>query len=75
MPLVPVHPLYRDRQRYLEHILIIAGWWLGDNWEEVGKVIDYLEYPIYLAIVLAVIWFFWKRKFSPAARSAKPDNV
>lgn len=57
-------------------ILIIAGWWLGDNWEEVSVIVDYLEYPMYIAIAGAVIWFFWKRKFSSSARgSTKPDSV
>lgn len=50
-------------------ILIIAGWWLGDNWEEVSTVVDYLEYPIYLAILGAVAWFIWKKKLSPEARN------
>lgn len=56
-------------------ILIVAGWWLGDNWEEVSVVVDYLEYPMYIAIIGAVVWFFWKRKFSSSARSASPDSV
>jgi membrane protein DedA with SNARE-associated domain len=56
-------------------ILIVAGWWLGDNWEEVSVVVDYLEYPIYLAIIVGVVWFFWKRKFSSSARSTSPDSV
>jgi membrane protein DedA with SNARE-associated domain len=56
-------------------ILIVAGWWLGDNWEDVSVVVDYLEYPIYLAIVVGVVWFFWKRKFSSSARSTSPDSV
>ncbi|MGH2534977.1 MAG: DedA family protein [Thermomicrobiales bacterium] len=45
-------------------ILIMAGWWLGDNWEEVGGYVDYLEYPVILAILAGVAWFIWKRKLS-----------
>jgi len=75
MPLIPFILYTALGSGLWNTLLILLGYWLGDNWEEVGKVIDYIEYPIYLAIVLAVIWFFWKRKFSPAARSAKPDNV
>jgi membrane protein DedA with SNARE-associated domain len=57
-------------------ILIVAGWWLGDNWEDVSVVVDYLEYPMYIAIVVAVVWFFWKRKFSSSARrSTSTDSV
>jgi len=50
-------------------ILVIAGWWLGDNWEEVSTVVDYLEYPIYLAILGGISWFIWSKKFSPSARN------
>lgn len=49
-------------------ILIVAGWWLGDNWESVSHLVDYLDYPIYLAILGGVVWFIWKKKFSPSAR-------
>lgn len=55
-------------------ILIIAGWWLGDNWEEVSTVVDYLEYPIYLAILGGIVWFIWKKKLSPQARGTSASN-
>ena len=55
-------------------ILIVAGWWLGDNWEEVSTVVDYLEYPIYLAILGGIAWFIWKKKFSGSARSGTPAH-
>lgn len=45
-------------------LLVIAGWWLGDNWEEVGHVVDYLEYPVILIGAGAVLYFFWKRKIA-----------
>ncbi|MGH2558944.1 MAG: DedA family protein [Thermomicrobiales bacterium] len=45
-------------------ILIMAGWWLGDNWEEVGDYVDYLEIPVILAAAGAILWFLWKRKLS-----------
>lgn len=51
-------------------ILILAGWWLGDNWEEVGHYVDYLEYPVIVAIIVAVLWFIWKRKISPSRNVA-----
>lgn len=53
-------------------LLIIAGWWLGDNWEEVSTYVDYLEYPMYIAILGAVAWFIWKKKFSGSARNGAP---
>jgi membrane protein DedA with SNARE-associated domain len=58
-------------------ILILAGWWLGDNWEEVSTVVDYLEYPVYLAILAAVAWFLWRRFTSrgDAAARRSPDTT
>jgi membrane protein DedA with SNARE-associated domain len=58
-------------------LLILAGWWLGDNWEEVSTVVDYLEYPVYLAILLAIGWFIWKKKLShQEARDANlPESM
>jgi membrane protein DedA with SNARE-associated domain len=75
MPLVPFILYTAIGSGLWNTLLIVLGYWLGDNWEEVGHVIDYIEYPIYLAIVLGVIWFFWKRKFSPAARANSADNA
>ncbi len=50
-------------------LLIVAGWWLGDNWEDVSHLVDYLDYPMYVAIIGALIWFIWKKKFA-----AKPSD-
>ncbi len=51
-------------------ILVIAGWWLGDNWEDVGHVVDYLEYPVILGILGFGAWFIWKRKIAKPAPTA-----
>jgi membrane protein DedA with SNARE-associated domain len=51
-------------------LLIVLGWWLGDNWEKVGNVMDYIEYPIYAAVVIGLVWFVVKRKSSGFSRSA-----
>jgi membrane protein DedA with SNARE-associated domain len=75
MPLVPFILYTALGSGLWNSLLIILGFWLGDNWEEVGHVIDYVEYPIYAAILIAVVWFFWKRKFSPAARTNSADNT
>ncbi|MGI8963056.1 MAG: DedA family protein [Thermomicrobiales bacterium] len=53
-------------------LLIVAGWWLGDNWEDVSHLVDYLDYPMYVAIIGALIWFIWKKKF--AAKSCDKAN-
>jgi membrane protein DedA with SNARE-associated domain len=42
-------------------VLVLAGWWLGENWEQVGGYVDYLEYPVIIVVVLAVAWYLWKR--------------
>lgn len=56
-------------------ILILTGWWLGDNWEEVGTYVDYLEYPVILAVLGAVAWFIWKRKIAPRRGAATGVNA
>ena len=59
-------------------LLIVAGWWLGDNWEDVSHLVDYLDYPMYVAIAGALIWFIWKKKFaakpSDSANSPEPTR-
>jgi membrane protein DedA with SNARE-associated domain len=55
-------------------ILIIAGWWLGDNWEDVSTVVDYLEYPMYVVILGAIVWFIWKKKFATRGTNV-PDTM
>jgi membrane protein DedA with SNARE-associated domain len=50
-------------------LLIVLGWWLGDNWEKVGNVMDYIEYPIYAAVVIGLVWFVVKRKSNGLSRS------
>ncbi len=52
-------------------ILVIAGWWLGDNWEEVGGVVDYLEYPVILGVLGFGAWFLWKRRIAKLMPSIK----
>ncbi len=42
-------------------ILILAGWWLGRNWDEVSTVVDYLQIPVILAVLGGIAWFFWKK--------------
>lgn len=42
-------------------ILIGAGWALGDNWDEVEQYVGYLQYVVIVAVVAAVVYWFWKR--------------
>ena len=56
-------------------LLIVAGWWLGDNWEDVSHLVDYLDYPMYVAIIGALIWFIRKKKFAakPSDKANSPE--
>ena len=56
-------------------LLIVAGWWLGDNWEDVSHLVDYLDYPMYVAIIGALAWFIWKKKFAakPSDKANSPE--
>ncbi len=56
-------------------ILILTGWWLGDNWDEAGQYVDYLKIPVILAAVGAVVWFLWKRKIAPRHGVASEVNA
>lgn len=55
-------------------ILVVAGWWLGENWEEVGGYVDYLEYPVIIAAVILVAVYIWKRVLSrPKSAKVSPS--
>jgi membrane protein DedA with SNARE-associated domain len=58
-------------------LLIVAGWWLGENWEDVSHLVDYLDYPMYIAIAGALAWFIWKKKFAnePCDQANIPETT
>ncbi|HEY0217445.1 MAG TPA: DedA family protein [Cellulomonas sp.] len=41
--------------------LVIAGYVLGSQWEDVGHYSDYINYAVYLAIAVVVVRFVWTR--------------
>ncbi|WP_309134585.1 DedA family protein [Cellulomonas sp.] len=41
--------------------LVLAGFLLGEQWEDVGRYSDWLNYAVYAAIVLVVGKFVWDR--------------
>jgi membrane protein DedA with SNARE-associated domain len=41
--------------------LVIAGYVLGAQWEDVGHYSDYLNYAVYLVIAVVVVRFVWTR--------------
>ncbi|MGB3307774.1 MAG: DedA family protein [Thermomicrobiales bacterium] len=42
-------------------ILIGAGWWLGDRWEDVEQYVGYLQYVVIVAVIAFGVWWIWKR--------------
>lgn len=55
-------------------VLVIAGWWLGENWEEVGDYVSYLEYPVIIAVVLAIAWYVLKRVLNRPKTKVSPTT-
>jgi membrane protein DedA with SNARE-associated domain len=43
-------------------VLIGLGWLLGDNWEEVEHYSSYIQYAILLAIAIAAVVFYYRRR-------------
>lgn len=42
--------------------LVSMGWILGDQWDRVGKYVDYFEYVVILGVLAAAAWFVWNRR-------------
>jgi membrane protein DedA with SNARE-associated domain len=41
--------------------LIVAGYVLGEQWEDVGRYSDWINYAVYAAIAIVVVRFVWTR--------------
>ncbi|WHP16725.1 DedA family protein [Cellulomonas sp. ES6] len=41
--------------------LVVSGYVLGEQWEDVGHYSDYINYAVYAAIVVIVVRFVWTR--------------
>jgi len=41
--------------------LVAAGYVLGSQWEDVGHYSDYINYAVYVAVVVLVVRFVWTR--------------
>jgi len=50
--------------------LVIAGYVLRDNWEDVEPIIGVVQWIVIALIVVAVGWYVWSRFLSPKARAA-----
>lgn len=55
-------------------VLVVAGWWLGENWEAVGDYVSYLEYPVIIAVVLAIAWYVWRRVLKKPKAKVSPTT-
>jgi membrane protein DedA with SNARE-associated domain len=43
--------------------LTYLGYLLGENWEEVGAYLHYLDYAVVLVLAVGVVYFFLRRRF------------
>ena len=74
MPLVRFTVLTAAGSLVWNAALIGAGAALGDNWEQVGKVIERFQLIVIVVIVAAVAWFLFHRLIKPRfLRSADPE--
>lgn len=44
-------------------VLVGLGWLLGENWHLVSQYTRYLNWVIVLALVVAALWFLWRRGY------------
>ena len=54
--------------------LIGLGYGLRENWDEVEPVLDWFQYVVLAAIVIAIVWFIWRRRWSKSARAARAES-
>lgn len=53
-------------------VLVLGGWWLGENWEAVGEYTSLLEYPVMILLVLGIALYVWKRVLAkPRSRESE----
>ena len=49
-------------------LLALAGWWLGNNFDQVSKWLDPVVYIVLGTIVLAYLWRVWKHRGDSSAQ-------
>lgn len=42
-------------------IFILAGFFLGENWEQVSEFIDYFKYAIVVLLLALFVWWLWHK--------------
>lgn len=48
--------------------LIVAGYALRNNWEDVEPILGVVQYIVIALILLAIAWYIWSRFLSPKAK-------
>jgi membrane protein DedA with SNARE-associated domain len=73
---VPVFILYTALGSALwNSVLVLGGWWLGENWEAVSRYASLLKYPVIAVVILAAAWYVWKRMLSrPRSGKVSPTT-
>jgi len=62
MPLVPFIIYTAIGSAIWNGMLVGSGWILGNQWERVAGVVEYFQYVVILAVLVAVTWFAWSRR-------------
>jgi membrane protein DedA with SNARE-associated domain len=66
MPIVPFVIYTTIGSAIWNTVMIGAGYLLRSNWEDVEPILSWFQYLVVGAIVVAVVWFVWSRRRSPA---------
>ena len=61
MPVVPFVLLTLAGSGVWNAILIGAGWWLGERWDQVGGYLSQASQVVLIALGAAILWFVSKR--------------
>ena len=75
MPLVRFTLLTAAGSLVWNAALIGAGAALGDNWEQVGKVIERFQLVVVVVIVAAVAWFLFHRLIKPRLAAGRRQRA
>lgn len=62
MPLVPFIIYTAIGSAIWNGLLVGSGWILGNQWKRVAGVVEYFQYAVILAVLVAVTWFAWSRR-------------
>ena len=55
--------------------LVGLGWWLGRQWKQVSHYMQYANYAIWAAIIIAIAMFIWRRSRTSRSRPARGEST